>query len=138
MLEAYPRTEDVGGAFQIAPNGLRVLAELGLADTLLVQGQPCSDMAFRNHRGRLIGVVRTARAGHGVNILRAAVHRALRDEAQRRGIDVRYGKRLASVAQAGREAVAARVARSRGRHALRPARVGRLGTHRGRDDSLRV
>jgi 2-polyprenyl-6-methoxyphenol hydroxylase-like FAD-dependent oxidoreductase len=106
VLEAYPRTEDVGGAFQIAPNGLRVLAELGLAETLLAQGHACSDMAFRNHQGRIIGVVRTARAGRGVNILRAAVHRALRDEAERRGLDVRYRKRLTGIAEAGREVVA--------------------------------
>jgi 2-polyprenyl-6-methoxyphenol hydroxylase-like FAD-dependent oxidoreductase len=106
VLEAYPPTEDVGGGFQIAPNGLRVLAELGLADVLLARGHACSDMAFRNHQGRLIGVVRTARAGKAVNILRAAVHRVLRDEAARRGIDVRYGKRLASVTEAGREVVA--------------------------------
>jgi 2-polyprenyl-6-methoxyphenol hydroxylase-like FAD-dependent oxidoreductase len=106
VLEAYPPSDEVGGGFQIAPNGLRVLAELGLADTLLAQGHPCTDMAFRNHQGRLIGVVRTARAGRAVNVMRATVHRVLRDEAARRGIDVRYRKRLTSVVEAGREVVA--------------------------------
>jgi 2-polyprenyl-6-methoxyphenol hydroxylase-like FAD-dependent oxidoreductase len=106
VFEAYPRSEDVGGAFQIAPNGLRVLAELGLADALLDQGHPCSDMAFRNHHGRLIGVVRTARAGHGVNVTRAAVHRVLRDETERRGIELHYRKRLTGITDAGREVVA--------------------------------
>jgi 2-polyprenyl-6-methoxyphenol hydroxylase-like FAD-dependent oxidoreductase len=106
VFEAYPPSEDVGGGFQIAPNGLRVLAELGLADTLLAQGHPCSDMAFRNHHGRLIGVVRTVRAGRAVNVMRPTVHRVLRDEAARRGIDVRYGKRLTSVVEVGREVVA--------------------------------
>src|SRR6516164_4108023 len=79
VLEAYPPSEDVGGGLQIAPNGLRVLAELGLAEALLAQGHPCADMAFRNHHGRLIGVVRTARAGLAVNVLRAVLHRILRD-----------------------------------------------------------
>jgi 2-polyprenyl-6-methoxyphenol hydroxylase-like FAD-dependent oxidoreductase len=106
VFETYPCKEDVGGGFQIAPNGLRVLAELGLADALLAQGHPCSDMAFRNHLGRLIGVVRTGRAGHGVNILRRIVHRVLRDEANRRGIDIRYEKRLTGIAEAGSEVVA--------------------------------
>jgi 2-polyprenyl-6-methoxyphenol hydroxylase-like FAD-dependent oxidoreductase len=106
VLEAYPRTEDVGGGFQIAPNGLRVLAELGLAESLLAQGHPCADMAFRNHHGRLIGVARTAGAGPGVNVLRAVLHRVLREETARRGIEVRYEKRLAGVTQAGREVVA--------------------------------
>src|SRR5215469_15475395 len=68
VLEAYPRAENVGGGFQIAPNGVRVLAELGLADALFAEGHPCSDMAFRNHRGRLIGIARTARAGRGLNL----------------------------------------------------------------------
>jgi 2-polyprenyl-6-methoxyphenol hydroxylase-like FAD-dependent oxidoreductase len=106
VFEAYPPSEDVGGGFQIAPNGLRVLAELGLADTLLAQGHACSDMAFRNHHGRLIGVVRTARAGLAVNVMRATVHHVLRDEAERRGIDIRYRKRLTSVIEVGREVVA--------------------------------
>jgi 2-polyprenyl-6-methoxyphenol hydroxylase-like FAD-dependent oxidoreductase len=106
VFEAYPPTEDVGSAFQIAPNGVRVLAELGLADALLASGHPCSDMVFRNHRGRPIGVVRTARAGRGVNVMRAAAHRILRDEAARRGVDVRFRKRLVGIADAGREVVA--------------------------------
>ncbi len=106
VLEAYPRTEDVGGGFQIAPNGLRVLAELGLADTLLAEGHPCADMAFRNHVGRPIGLVRTAGAGCGVNVQRAIVHRVLREEANRRGIAIRYQKRLIGITEAGREVVA--------------------------------
>jgi 2-polyprenyl-6-methoxyphenol hydroxylase-like FAD-dependent oxidoreductase len=106
VLEAYPRTEAVGGGFQIAPNGLRVLAELGLAETLLAQGHPCADMAFRNHQGRLIGVVRTARAGCGVNVMRANVHQVLRDEATRRGVDIRYQKRLTGITEAGNEVIA--------------------------------
>jgi 2-polyprenyl-6-methoxyphenol hydroxylase-like FAD-dependent oxidoreductase len=106
VLEAYPPSEDVGGGLQIAPNGLRVLAELGLAEALLAQGHPCADMAFRNHHGRLIGVVRTARAGLAVNVLRAVLHRILRDELAGRGIAVRYEKRLTGITEAGREIVA--------------------------------
>jgi 2-polyprenyl-6-methoxyphenol hydroxylase-like FAD-dependent oxidoreductase len=106
VFEAYPPSGEVGGGFQIAPNGLRVLAELGLAEALLAKGHPCSDMAFRNHRGRLIGVARTARAGLAVNVMRATVHQVLRDEAERRGIEIRYQKRLTSVIEAGREVVA--------------------------------
>jgi 2-polyprenyl-6-methoxyphenol hydroxylase-like FAD-dependent oxidoreductase len=106
VFEAYPRTDDVGGGFQIAPNGLRVLAELGLADALLKAGHPSGDMAFRNHLGRDIGLVRTAKAGPAVNVARSTVHRVLRDELERRGIAVRYGKRLADVTLAGREVIA--------------------------------
>jgi 2-polyprenyl-6-methoxyphenol hydroxylase-like FAD-dependent oxidoreductase len=106
VFEAYPRTDDAGGGFQIAPNGMRVLADLGLADALLREGSPSGDMAFRNHRGRDIALVRTARAGTAVNIGRSNVHRILRDGVDRAGIVVRYGKRLRDLSVAGREVVA--------------------------------
>jgi 2-polyprenyl-6-methoxyphenol hydroxylase-like FAD-dependent oxidoreductase len=106
VFEAYPRTDDVGGAFQIAPNGLRVLAELGLADALLAQGHPSTDMAFRNHRGRIVGIAKTGRSGRAVNILRAAVHHIIRDEAVRRGVDIRFEKRVTDIVEVGREVVA--------------------------------
>jgi 2-polyprenyl-6-methoxyphenol hydroxylase-like FAD-dependent oxidoreductase len=102
VFEAYPRAADVGGGFQIAPNGVRVLAELGLADALLRAGHPSGDMAFRNHQGRDIGLVRTSAAGPAVNVMRAEVQRILREETDRRGIAVRYEKRLQDVAIAGR------------------------------------
>jgi 2-polyprenyl-6-methoxyphenol hydroxylase-like FAD-dependent oxidoreductase len=107
VFEAYRRTEEpIGGGFQIAPNGLRVLAALGLADALFEEGQVSGDMAFRNHRGRDIGLVRTSGAGPAVNVTRAVVHRVLRDETDRRGVEVRYEKRLKDIAVVGREVVA--------------------------------
>ncbi len=106
VFEAYPRIEDAGSGFQIAPNGLRVLAELGLADALLKEGQPCGDMVFRNHRGRDIGLIETSSAGPAVNVSRAAVHRVLRAELERRGIAVRYERRLKELTVAGREVLA--------------------------------
>jgi 2-polyprenyl-6-methoxyphenol hydroxylase-like FAD-dependent oxidoreductase len=63
-------------------------------------------MVFKNHRGRTIGAIRTHRAGPGVNVARADVHRILRDETERRGITIRYGKRLTDLTMAGREVVA--------------------------------
>ena len=106
VFEAYPRTDDVGGGFQIAPNGLRVLADLGLADAILRAGHACHDFCFRNHRGRDIGLVETRRAGPAVNVARKEVHRVLRAECDRLGIAMRYEKRLKEIALAGTDAVA--------------------------------
>ncbi|MFL5308653.1 MAG: FAD-dependent oxidoreductase [Polyangia bacterium] len=106
VFEAYPRTETGGGGLQIAPNGLRVFAELGLAEALLAAGQPCRDMLFRNHRGRDIGTIRTASAGPGVNVTRGAVHRILRDELGRRGVELAFNKRLDDVRLDGQAVVA--------------------------------
>ncbi|HVT06129.1 MAG TPA: FAD-dependent monooxygenase [Polyangia bacterium] len=106
VFEAYPRSDAAGGGLQIAPNGLRVFQALGLADALVAGGHPCRDMAFRNHRGRDIGTIRTADAGPGVNVMRATVHRLLRDELDRRGIQLAFDKRLTDVRLDGESVVA--------------------------------
>lgn len=106
VFEAYPRTDDVGGGLQIAPNGLRVLTALGLREPLLKVGHACHDMAFRNHQGRDIGLVRTAKAGPSLNIARGAIHCVLRDELDRQGIGVRFDKRLVGIDAAGGGVVA--------------------------------
>jgi 2-polyprenyl-6-methoxyphenol hydroxylase-like FAD-dependent oxidoreductase len=88
VFEAYPRRDEVGGGFQIAPNGMRVMAALGLADRLLAAGTRSSDMVFRNHRGRQIGLVHTHATESAVNLTRATVISTLRDECARLGIAI--------------------------------------------------
>jgi 2-polyprenyl-6-methoxyphenol hydroxylase-like FAD-dependent oxidoreductase len=106
VLEAYPRADDVGGSFQIAPNGVRVLAELGLAEALLRAGQPSRSFCFRNHQGRVIGTAQTDRSGAAVNVTRAALQRLMRDELEKNRITVAYEKRLRALIPAGGEVVA--------------------------------
>ena len=106
VFEAYPRSEAAGGGLQIAPNGLRVFQALGLAEALLATGHPCRDMVFRNHRGGDIGTIRTAHAGPGVNVMRSDVHRILRDELDRRRIQLAFHKRLEDVRLEGDAMVA--------------------------------
>jgi 2-polyprenyl-6-methoxyphenol hydroxylase-like FAD-dependent oxidoreductase len=105
VIEAYPRADHVGGSFQIAPNGVRVLAELGLADALLHEGHPSHAFCFRNHHGKVIARARTDRSGAAINVGRPPLQRLLRDELERRDVPVFYGKRVRSVAKAGREVV---------------------------------
>jgi len=38
VYEAHPRLEDVGGGFTIAPNGMNVLEEIGIADSVADSG----------------------------------------------------------------------------------------------------
>jgi 2-polyprenyl-6-methoxyphenol hydroxylase-like FAD-dependent oxidoreductase len=38
VYEAWPYSTGIGGALQIAPNGMLVLAEIGLADELIRRG----------------------------------------------------------------------------------------------------
>ena len=58
VLEARTHESgDVGAFLGLAPNGLQVLAELGLADTIAARGAVCAGMRFENARGRCIGVI---------------------------------------------------------------------------------
>lgn len=106
MFEAYPEPATIGGGFQIAPNGMRVLKALGLADQIASAGAPSDVFAFRNQRGRRIGRMRLSRSGSGVTILRAAFQRILLDETARRGVQISYGKRLIAIEHRGGSVVA--------------------------------
>lgn len=101
VLEAYPFSDGVGGGFQIAPNGMRVLAEIGIADDLERAGQPSRDFRFKNHRGKVIGLAHTGGLRPGVNVSRAHLHRLVRAAVEREGIDIHYQKRLRDIAVDG-------------------------------------
>jgi len=97
ILEAHPLSDGVGGGFQIAPNGMRVLAEIGVADDLRRAGQSSRDFRFKNHCGKLIGVARTGGTRPGVNVARSHLHRLLSAAVERHGIAVHYQKRLRDI-----------------------------------------
>lgn len=48
VYEAHPRLEDVGGGLTIAPNGMNVFEEIGLADSVANSGAGVSKFCFRN------------------------------------------------------------------------------------------
>src|SRR5882762_11656637 len=54
IYEAHPRLEDVGGGFTIAPNGMNVLEEVGVADSIASSGALVSEFCFRDHRGKVL------------------------------------------------------------------------------------
>ncbi|WP_437682178.1 FAD-dependent oxidoreductase [Sorangium sp. So ce131] len=103
VFEARAAPAEQEGAFLgIAPNGMNVLAELGVAGAVEARGAPCAGMRFENARGRRVGVIdqrdAARRFGAGlVMIRRGALHAALAEEAARRGVAIRYGARLEDV-----------------------------------------
>jgi len=101
IFEAYPRPATIGGGFQIAPNGMRVLDALGLADQVRAAGIASSDFVFRNQHGKVIGRIDVSECGDGITIRRSAFQRILLDEIARRDIPIHYGKRLSAIEQAG-------------------------------------
>lgn len=83
IFEAYPREKVigggiVGGGLQVAPNGMNVLNQLGLADKLSKIGVPSTSFAFHNHKGKLLvhsKIDSYHRFPHtAVNMTRAALH----------------------------------------------------------------
>ncbi|WP_437720051.1 FAD-dependent oxidoreductase [Sorangium sp. So ce861] len=114
IFEAREAPAEQEGAFLgIAPNGMNVLSDLGLAGAVEALGAPCAGLRFENARGRRVGVIDQREAprrfGAGlVMIRRGALHGALAEEAARRGVAIRYGARLEDVDDSDPREVVAR------------------------------
>src|SRR5215471_18739821 len=106
IFEAYPEPTTIGGAFQIAPNGMRVLNALGLADRVRAAGVTSSTFVFRNQQGKVIAQIGVSGSGYGVTIMRAALHQILLDEIARQRVPIEYGKRLCAIEHEGKVVVA--------------------------------
>ena len=101
IFEAYGEPSTIGGGFQIAPNGIRVMQALGLADQVRASGVLSSDFVFRNQHGKVIGRIDVSSEGQAVTIRRSEFHRILMDAVTRAGIPIHYGKRLSTIEQTG-------------------------------------
>lgn len=111
-----------GGAFlNVAPNGMRALAAVGVAEQVGEVGRHSTAIEFRNHLDRRIGAIDTSdeAARLGVEnrmVRRADLHAVLRRHALRRGAKIHDGHRLLSMVETpdrvlldcGTETIAAR------------------------------
>ena len=57
IYEAFPYSTGIGGGLQIAPNGMHVLAEIGLAAELTRGGSICESIDFYSQSGAPLGSV---------------------------------------------------------------------------------
>jgi 2-polyprenyl-6-methoxyphenol hydroxylase-like FAD-dependent oxidoreductase len=101
VFEAWPKATDLGGGLQIAPNGMHVLAELGLAEDVRRAGSIASAMAFYAESGSYIGAINRnmeARFGQpAVNIRRSLLQEMLLSQTQWQSAGVHFGKRLIAI-----------------------------------------
>jgi 2-polyprenyl-6-methoxyphenol hydroxylase-like FAD-dependent oxidoreductase len=100
VYEAYRSTEGVGGGLSLAPNGMNVLNELGLADKIKARGTVALELSFRSETGRVLARVDNGSKKYGqpaVAMRRADLHEVLAQEIRRRGIAVAYEKRLTDI-----------------------------------------
>lgn len=106
VLEARPHRADGEGAFlTLGSNGLEALRQLGADGPALEAGFPTPTMTLRSGTGKRLGSVpaSTAHPGGALSrtLMRAELAALLLAEAERRGIRVLYGCRLAGVEETG-------------------------------------
>ncbi|MFG1697907.1 FAD-dependent oxidoreductase [Nonomuraea sp. NPDC049309] len=99
IYEAYARgADDVGSFLNVASNGLAALRVLDAHGDVLKAGIPTPRMVMWSGTGKRLGEVANGlelddgTVSH--TILRSDLYRIVRDEAERRGIPITYGKRL--------------------------------------------
>ena len=106
VLEARPGPADGKGAFlTLGSNGLEALRQLGADGPALSAGFPTPAMTLRSGTGKRLGDVpaSTGRPGGAISrtLMRGELAALLLAEAERRGIRVLFGHRLAGAEQTG-------------------------------------
>jgi 2-polyprenyl-6-methoxyphenol hydroxylase-like FAD-dependent oxidoreductase len=101
LFEAWPYSTGIGGGLQIAPNGMHVLAELGLADDMIRRGSICESFDFYSQSGQRLGSLnRNMKQRFGqpaVNMCRALLNETLVDKAWSDSVAVYFEKRLVGI-----------------------------------------
>src|SRR5215470_6974908 len=98
VYEAWPYSTGIGGGLQIAPNGMQVLAELGLAEEMIAAGSVCESFDFLTQTGgRIASINRNMKARFGqpaVNMCRSTLMEALVNRAWSESVELHFEKRL--------------------------------------------
>jgi 2-polyprenyl-6-methoxyphenol hydroxylase-like FAD-dependent oxidoreductase len=101
VFEAWPYATGIGGGLQIAPNGMHVLSEIGLADELVRRGSIAESFDFHSQSGARLGSVNQnmqARFGQpAVNMCRATLNEALINKAWCENVALYFEKRLIAI-----------------------------------------
>lgn len=101
VFEAWPYSTGIGGGLQIAPNGMHVLAELGLADDMVARGSVAESFDFYSQSGDRLGSLnRNMKQRFGqpaVNMCRATLNEVLVNKAWCENVELRFEKRLVAI-----------------------------------------
>jgi 2-polyprenyl-6-methoxyphenol hydroxylase-like FAD-dependent oxidoreductase len=101
VFEAWPYSTGIGGGLQIAPNGMHVLAEIGLADEMIRRGSIAESFDFYSQSGARLGSINQnmkQRFGQpAVNMRRATLNETILAKAQRENVEIAFEKRLVSI-----------------------------------------
>jgi 2-polyprenyl-6-methoxyphenol hydroxylase-like FAD-dependent oxidoreductase len=101
VFEAWPYSAGIGGGLQIAPNGMHVLAEIGLADEMIRRGSVAEAFEFYSQSGVRLGAVNRNMAQRfgqpAVNMRRATLNEAIIDRAWCENVELAFEKQLVSI-----------------------------------------
>jgi 2-polyprenyl-6-methoxyphenol hydroxylase-like FAD-dependent oxidoreductase len=101
LFEAWPYSTGIGGGLQIAPNGMHVLAEIGLADEMIRRGSIAESFDFYSQSGARLGSINRnmeQRFGRpAVNMRRTTLNEAIVDKAWSEDVELAFEKRLVRV-----------------------------------------
>jgi 2-polyprenyl-6-methoxyphenol hydroxylase-like FAD-dependent oxidoreductase len=101
VFEAWPYSTGIGGGLQIAPNGMHVLAEIGLADEMIRRGSIAESFDFYSQSGTCLGSINQnmqQRFGRpAVNMRRATLNEAIVNKAWCENVALTFEKRLVRI-----------------------------------------
>jgi len=101
VFEAWPYSSGHGGGLQIAPNGMHVLAEIGLADEMISRGSIAESFDFYSQSGTCLGSINQnmkQRFGQpAVNMRRATLNQAIVNKAWCENVELFFEKRLVRI-----------------------------------------
>ena len=103
IYEAQKGHDDYTGLFlNVARNGMRILRELSVDGRIRKEGIELRTMSFRSGSGKWLGKMEDPSGKpQGYTVKRGFLHKVLREAAQREGIPVEFGKKLADLRMAG-------------------------------------
>ncbi|MBR0829488.1 FAD-dependent monooxygenase [Bradyrhizobium manausense] len=114
IFEAWPYSTGIGGGLQIAPNGMHVMEELGLARELIGRGSVAESFDFYAQDGTRLGSINRdmeRRFGQpAVNICRATLNEILIDKAWCSHAELYFEKRLVGIEDRGDQPIVAHFA----------------------------
>jgi len=100
IYEARGPSLGVGGGLGLSPNGMNVLAALGLAEVLKARASLGPESFFRDERGKLLARLHNGGAKFGepqISAMRSDLYAVLTTAIHKQGVPLNYGKRLARV-----------------------------------------
>lgn len=100
IYEAYPFVDSVGGGFNIAPNGMHILNQIGLADELIARCAHADTAYFRDETGSELGQFPFGPSSKfefpAVSMSRTLLYTILAKAVKDRGVPMFHEKKLVS------------------------------------------